>query len=88
MTSSICHHYLVVYSESYYLGEERSREPGRHQQPVPQGTLVETLADHTTGKLVVSKRNPSWVLVVGMNLGHKREARRGRGRVTTIIILL
>ena len=63
---------LVVYSESDDLCKEGAGEPGGHQQTVAQGTLVETLAHHVTGKLVVTKCDVGWVSMVGVHLERER----------------
>ena len=75
------HLYLVVYSESNDLCEEGASESGGDQQTVALGTLVETLAHHMTGKLVVTECDVGWVFVVGVHLGRGggRGERRERG---------
>ena len=82
---------LVVYSESDDLCKEGAGEPGGHQQTVTQGTLVETLAHHVTGKLVVTKCDVGWVSMVGVHLerererGREGERERGRERYSYIL---
>ena len=64
--------HLVVNPESDDLCQEGPREPGGDQEHVTVGTLVETLADHTSGKLVVAWSDTGWMVVVRVYLGYGR----------------
>ena len=64
---------LVVHAESDDLGQEGAGEAGGDQETVAKGTLEETLAHQTAGKLVVTASDAGRVVGVGVNLGRGKE---------------